>query len=139
MRQCVHPPSIKDYVSHCIHQGQSYSGNKVDRDPESDDYFNGKNHEEKNVLGDGKIFKNFVSFLQKTSAYRRGVHPERVIGSGALPRCRTGHFVLLVGWNGWAKTADHLDRPGSQSTKNQLCYMDSCQLVNNIFFPSEGV
>lgn len=87
----------KDYVLHCIHRGQSYSGNKVDREPESDDYFNGKNHEEKNVFGDGKIFKNLVSFLQKTSAYRRGVHPEEVIGSGALPRCRTGHFVLLVG------------------------------------------
>ena len=59
--------------------GQSYSGSKVESGPENDDYFNGKNHEEKNVLGDGEIFKNLVSFLQKTSAYRRGVHPERII------------------------------------------------------------
>jgi len=79
MRSRLHPSSLKDYVSHCIHRGQSYSGSKVESGPENDDYFNGKNHEEKNVLGDGKIFKNFVSFLQKTSAYRRGVHPERII------------------------------------------------------------
>jgi hypothetical protein len=37
-----------------------------------------------------------------------------------LPRRRTGHFVLLVGWNEWARKADHLDRPDSESTKNQL-------------------
>jgi len=120
MGQYCHPSSIKDYIWRCTHRGRSYSGKKVDSDPERDDYFNGKNHEEKDVFGDGKIFKNLVSFLQKPSAYRRGVHPEGIIGSGALPRCRTGHFLLLVGCNEWAKTADHLDRPDSQPTKNQL-------------------
>lgn len=63
MRLCLHPPSLKVYVSRCIHRGQSYSGSKVKGGPENDDYFNGKNHEEKDVLGDGKIFKNLVSFL----------------------------------------------------------------------------
>ena len=92
----------------------------MDGEGEDNCNFNGKYQGEKYVFGDRKVFKDFVRLLQKSSAYWGGVHPERIIGSGALPRRRTGHFVLLVGWNEWARNADHLARPDSQSTKNQL-------------------
>ena len=65
---------------------------KIDSENEDDGYFNGKYHGEKYVFGDRKVFKDFVRLLQKSGAYRRFVHTERIIRSGALPRCMTGHL-----------------------------------------------
>jgi hypothetical protein len=52
---------------------------KIDGKSEDDGYFNGKYQGEKYVFGDRKVFKDFVRLLQKTGAYSRGVHPERII------------------------------------------------------------
>ena len=65
---------------------------KIDSESEDDGYFNGKYHGEKYVFGDGKVFKDLVCLLQKRSAYRRFVHTERIIRSGALPRRMSGHL-----------------------------------------------
>jgi hypothetical protein len=65
---------------------------KMDSESEDDGYFNGKYQGEKYVFGDRKVFKDFVRLLQKSSAYRRGVHPERIIGFSSWISCMSGHL-----------------------------------------------
>jgi hypothetical protein len=61
-----------------------FSTNQVDAEGKDDGYFNGKNHKEKDVLGDREVFKNFVGLSQKSNTYWRGIHAKRIVGSAAL-------------------------------------------------------
>lgn len=79
MEKKTHPTAVKIIFSCCTHQGSGRLTDQIDSDREGDGYFNGKNHEEKNVFGDGEVFKDFVRLLQKTSAYWRAIHPERIV------------------------------------------------------------
>jgi hypothetical protein len=64
----------------------------MDGESEDNDYFNDKYQREKYIFGDGKVFKDFIRPFQKTGAYRRGVHPERIIGFSLLISCMSCHL-----------------------------------------------
>ena len=74
--KCINP-SLTGIMAHTL-RIRALTG-KIDGESEDDGYFNGKYQGEKYVFGDRKVFKDFVRLLQKSSAYWRGVHPERII------------------------------------------------------------
>ena len=79
--KCINP-SPAGITAHTLHIRALTD--KIDGESEDDCYFNGKYQGEKYVFGDRKVFKDFVRLPQKTSAYWRGVHPERIIGFSPL-------------------------------------------------------
>jgi hypothetical protein len=71
-----HPPG-----SHLSHQALT---DKMNGEGEDNSNFNGKYEREKYVFGDRKVFKDFIRLFQKTGAYWRGIHPERIVGFSPL-------------------------------------------------------
>jgi hypothetical protein len=83
-------PSTARDLAHNLHI-RALMG-KVDGESEDNGYFNGKYREEKYVFREREVFKDFVRLPQKSGAYWRGVHPERIIGFIPLISCMSGHL-----------------------------------------------
>ena len=114
---------------------------EINSESENDGYFNGKYDGEKYVLGDGKVFKDFVRLLQESGADRRFVHPERIIGSSPLVRCMNCHLNAPYRTNMITLRAlTIIGRPNLQSSKTSLSATGFSfnYFVNYIFF-SMGV
>ena len=83
-------PSTPRALAHTLHI--RILMDEMDGESEDNDYFNGKDREEKYVFRERKVFKDFVRLPQKTGAHRRGIHPERIIGFVPLISCMSGHL-----------------------------------------------
>ena len=87
----MHYPSAAGITACTLHI-RALMDKVKDSESENDGYFNGKYKGKKYVFGDRKIFKDFVRLPQKTGAYWRGVHPERVVGFIPVISCMGGHL-----------------------------------------------